>query len=111
RPLVAVEQEVLPGELSLPRVGHHLVLRGELISPHERLVIEPATCRELPFGFCRQLLADPRRVRLGVFVRDLGDWVPIASVQGAAWALWMPPPGTRHVLPPVAGVAQSDQPA
>src|SRR5262249_36327788 len=67
-PLVTVVIEVLVRELALPRVGHMLAARRELIPPRELGAIESAPCGELPFGFGGQFLAGPFRVGFRVAI-------------------------------------------
>src|SRR4029079_3637717 len=59
----AVELEVLPGELALPRVGHHPAVGRELVAPGIDGPLEAAPGSELPLGLGRQVLAGPGRVR------------------------------------------------
>src|SRR4051794_22805252 len=80
---VAVEHEILPGELALPAVGQHLPARRELVTPCEGLAVEPPARGVLPLGLGRQRLARPRRVRRGVLVGDLRDRVAAARVRVA----------------------------
>src|SRR5262249_30915004 len=57
--LVAVEQQVLPGELALPGIGHHAALRRELLAPREGRAVQATAGRVLPLGLARQRLAGP----------------------------------------------------
>ena len=50
---VAVELEVLPGELALPRVGHRSAVREVLVTPGERRIVEAAARGVLPLGLAR----------------------------------------------------------
>src|SRR5262245_13299670 len=86
RALVAVELRVLPGELALPAVRHRLAVREVLVAPGERRAVEPAARGVLPLGLGRQLLARPRRVRLGVLTRDVDDGMVVAAVDRVALA-------------------------
>src|SRR6476646_4363772 len=60
--LVAVELQVLPGELALPGVRHRLAVREVLVAPREYRSLETAAGGELPLGFGGQVLPRPRGV-------------------------------------------------
>ena len=109
-PLVAVEHQVLPRELALPGVGHHLAARRELIAPAEGLAVQATTGRVLPLSLGRQLLAGPRGVRFGVPVGHVGHRVALSSVQCAVRALGMTPLSAGRPAPPVPHVTQVDRP-
>src|SRR4051794_29370353 len=66
RPEEAVVEQVLPGELTLPRVRLPAVMDQLVVTPGESGTLESAPGRELPFHLGRQGLAGPARVRLGV---------------------------------------------
>src|SRR3954447_1983895 len=69
---VAVAQQVLPRELTLPGVGHHPSARCELVAPGEDGALETAARRVLPLRLRRQRLAGPGGIRLRILVGDLG---------------------------------------
>ena len=108
--LVAVELQVLPRELALPRVGHRLAVGEVLVAPREDRAVEAAPRCELPLGLARQLLPRPRRVRVGVLVRDMDDGMRVAAVDRRALSAGSLPVRAGHVLPPVAVVVQVDRP-
>ena len=111
RPLEAVELQVLPRELALPRVRRRLALDELLVAPREARAVEAAAGRVLPLGLRRQRLARPGRVRLGVLVRDVDDRMAVAAVDRRAAARRPAPRSARDVAPPVVPVAQVDRPA
>jgi hypothetical protein len=51
---VAVQQEVLPRELSLPGVGQQALVRWHLVAPGEHGAFEAAARRALPLSLGRQ---------------------------------------------------------
>src|SRR5208282_3718766 len=59
RALVAVAEQVLPGELSLPTIGHHLAAGRMLIAPSKLLSVKPAASGKLPLRFGRQFFPGP----------------------------------------------------
>src|SRR5262249_54337964 len=65
---VAILTKVLIWKLALPRVGHMLAARRELVAPGELGAVEPAARGELPFGLRRQFLAGPFRIGFGIAV-------------------------------------------
>ena len=108
-PLVSVQLQVLPRELALPRVGHRLAVGEVLVAPREDRAVETTPCCELPLGLGRQLLLRPRRVGLGVLVRDVDDGMGVAAVDRRALTPGSLPVRAGHVLPPVAVVVQVDR--
>ena len=111
RAALARRLEVLPGELALPRVGHHLPLRARVVAPGVDRAVQPAAGGELPLGLGRQLLARPRGVRVGVLRGHVGDRVPVQAARRAARPARMPPVGARGVPPPLGHVPQVHRPA
>ena len=109
--LVAVELQVLPGELALPGVRQRSPFRELGVSPGEDGAVEPAASRVFPLGFRGKLLARPGRVRLRVFVGDLDDRMVIAAVDRRAGAARSLPRGPGDVRPPVSEVVQVHRPA
>src|SRR5439155_8549487 len=69
--LVAVELEVLPGELALPGVCSWHAAREVLVPPGEGGAVQPAARGALPFGLGRELLPAPGRLRLRVLEGDV----------------------------------------
>ena len=106
RSLIAVGEQVLPGELALPGVGHHPAARRELIAPCVHRPVEAAAGRVFPFRLGGQFLAGPCRVGFGVFVGHVGHRVPPAAAAVTARPGGPPPAGPRHVRPPVAVIPQ-----
>src|SRR5262245_24070514 len=62
RSLIAVCGEILPGEATLPEVGHELSSWDELVAPGKLSAIATAPRGVLPFGFARQVFAGPARI-------------------------------------------------
>src|SRR5215831_4978626 len=91
--LVAVGEQVLPGELPLPGVGHHDSIRRELIAPGVDRAVQAAPGRVLPLRLGGQFLAGPRRVRLSVGIGDVGHRVALPAAAVAAGPLWVAPAG------------------
>ena len=79
--LGAVGQQVLPGELTLPRVRHHPSLRSHSFAPRERRAVEAA-----PRGYSHSARSGvpypPMPRRLGVLVRHVRHRVALATMQG-----------------------------
>lgn len=111
RASLARRLEVLPGELALPGVGHHLPLGARVVAPGVDRAVQPAAGGELPLGLGRQLLARPRGVRVGVLRGHVGDRVPVQAARRAARPARMPPVGARGVPPPLGHVPQVHWPA
>src|SRR5262245_18224054 len=97
-----VGSKILPGEFALPGIGHHAARRHEFVTPGKACPLEPTPCSELPFGFRRQLLSDPRREGERVFVRDLNDGMTSAPPTVALDSGRAPPVRARHPRPPTA---------
>src|SRR5215470_8171745 len=95
--LVAVGEQVLPGELTLPGVGHHDPIRRELIAPGVGRAVQAAPGRVLPLRLGGQFLAGPRGVRLGVFVGDVGHRMALPAAAVAAGPLRVAPAGAGDV--------------
>ena len=106
---VAIGFEVLPGELPLPRVRHHLAARRELLAPRVRSALEPTTRGELPLCLGRDLLAGPRGVGVDVLPCEVDDGVLAAFGDVATGPLRTAPRGTSDELPPMAQVGQIDR--
>lgn len=68
---------VLPRKASLPRVCQVPAPWSEFIAPDEPRTIETASCRELPFHLCGEVLACPVRVGERIEVRDVCDRMPL----------------------------------
>jgi len=80
--------EVLPGELTLPGVRHHLPPRERVVAPGEN-----------------------RAVGVGVLGGHVGDRVPVEAAHRAARPAWMAPVRARRVPPPLRHVPQVHRPA
>src|SRR5215204_5717788 len=70
--------------------------------------IESASSSKLPLSLGGQLLVLPVGERLGVAEGDVDGRVLLDPGHRAARPLWLPPPGSLHVLPPVRDLAQLD---
>jgi hypothetical protein len=103
--------QVLPGELALPGIRHHLPLGERVIAPGVDRAVQPAAGGELPLGLGWQLLARPLGVRVGVLGGHVGDRVPVQAARRAARPAGMPPVGARGVPPPPRHVPQVHRPA
>src|SRR4026209_1251324 len=66
RTFVSVACEVLPGELTLPRVSHMTVAGQERVAPRVSCALEPTSCGEFPLSFSSQRLPFPRGKGFGV---------------------------------------------
>src|SRR5262245_61661218 len=106
RSLVAIELQVLPWELALPGVRHRLPFRELRVSPYEHRPVESTARGVLPLSFCRQLLADPCGIRLGVLKAHMDDRMPLAPLDHRAGSAGPFPGCAGNVRPPVAEVVQ-----
>src|ERR1700689_3762735 len=70
---IAVEQEILPGKLTLPSIGHSLAARHHLVAPGKNRAVESTARGVLPLGFGGKLFAYPMRVGFGILVGDVHD--------------------------------------
>ena len=109
--LVAVELQVLPGELALPGVRKRSAVRQVLVAPGERGAVEAAARGKLPLGLGRQLLAGPRCVGLRVLAGDLHHRMMVAAVRGRAAPAGALPARAGDVFPPVVEVVERDRSA
>src|SRR6476619_4419735 len=100
----------MPGNIALSCACPHPAVGSDLVSPTERLSIEPSARSELPLGLAWQVLADPGRIGNRVIKRNVGNRVSLATVQLAAEALRVAPLRTSHPRPPVLIVGQVDRP-
>src|SRR4029079_18674251 len=91
RTFVSVACEVLPGELTLPRVSHMTVARQECVAPGVSCSLEPTSCGEFPLSLSRQRLAFPRSKSLCVTECDVHDRVLLSSLDGGGRTLWVSP--------------------
>src|SRR5882672_1303555 len=105
---MTVFDQVLPGELALPGVGHVATTRRELVAPGVLGGVETTARCELPLGFGRQFLAGPCSVSLGILERNVHDRVLPKALQRTPRAARVTPVRTRHVAPPVVVIAQID---
>ena len=103
---VAVELQVLPRKLALPRVRLRFPIRNVLVTPGERRALESPACGVLPLRFARKLPPGPGGVRLRVLAGDVDDRMPVAPVDRRALSAGVLPVGVRNVLPPVSVVVQ-----
>src|SRR6266700_4071985 len=62
RPFIAICHQVLPGELPLPGVGHHLATRSEFIPPGIHGTLSSPACGTFPLRLGRQLFPCPCRI-------------------------------------------------
>src|ERR1700676_4129853 len=74
-PLIAVLEQVLPGKLSLPTVGHRLAAGRMLIAPRIFLSIKSATSSKLPLRFGRKFFSCPACIGFGVLISNVHHWV------------------------------------
>src|SRR2546422_9134052 len=107
-PFVAIAEQVLPGKLPLPGVGHQCTVRGEVVAPGVDSSFQSSTRGEFPLCLCRQRLACPGGVGFGIFVGDVDHRMLHTPFQGTLRPLRILPVGARYVCPPVAGIAQID---
>ena len=63
--------------------------------------VEPAACRELPFGFRREFLSGPSCVRLGIAECDMHDGVIVEAADRAAGSFGTAPVRTEPEVPPL----------
>ncbi len=108
RALVAVGQEVLPGELALPRIRRHASFGRELVAPREDGALQPTARGELPLCLGRQRLSGPSRIRVRVLVRYMHHRVVVTPVERARWSFGVAPARARRVGPPGVVVVQAD---
>src|SRR5207342_599933 len=99
-------KKVLPGELTLPTVGHRLAARGMLISPREGLCIKATASGKLPFRFGRQFFPCPFRVGFSILKRDVDNRVLFETLERGSWPTWKTPACSRHPSPPVGVVVE-----
>ena len=69
----AVFFQILPGEFTLPRIGHVFPVGRQCITPYELRSRQPASSRKLPLRLRRQLFADPLGVCFHVLIRDMDN--------------------------------------
>src|SRR4051812_34862086 len=104
--LVPIDLQVLPGESTLPCVGHHVPRGRKLVAPDVGRTLKPAAGGELPLGLRRQLFSGPGSVCSGVLVSYMYHRVLLSAVESAARALGTVPVHAGRILPPGAVVAQ-----
>src|SRR5579859_3368737 len=97
---VSVEQQILPGKLTLPGVGHLLAIRVWIVAPGIERSVDPAPRAKLPFGFGRNRLARPARVGAHVVPRNMDYGVVRSIANMAALPLGVTPVRAGNILPP-----------
>ncbi len=100
---------VAPREITLPEVRQVAPVGHGVVAPHEGAAVHSPTGRVLPLGLGRQLLARPRRVRLGVLERDMHHGVIATFADRGTRPLRTAPRRTGRPCPPLAEVAQVDR--
>ena len=86
---------VLPGKLTAPDIRHAASAGRKLIPPGEFRTLQPATGRELPFGFGRKFLATPARIGFRILIGDLHHGMRA----GGSRASFPRPSGRRQFAP------------
>jgi hypothetical protein len=76
-------------------IGHRLAVRFELIAPGVFGAFEPPARGELPFRLCRQRLARPCRIGLGVAIGDVHHGIVVETPDRAAGPVRMAPVGAE----------------
>ncbi len=92
--------------MSLVAVGHELAVFHEVVAPGIERAGESAARGEFPFGFGRQSLAGPLRIRHGVVVGDVHDGKFFLPFDGAVGSGGMPPIGTVDERPPLEVIVE-----
>ena len=89
-----------------PDIRHCPSTRRKLIPPGEFRTLQPAPCRELPFGFARKFLPTPARIGLRILIGDLHHGMGLAVRERALRTFGPAPTCPRDPAPPIADVAQ-----
>ena len=100
-----------PREVTVPEVGQPLPRRLGITTPHVFGVLETAARRGLPLAFRRQSQPGPRRILLGVLVRDVDDGMVVEPVQPGPRSGRVPPGCAGSPGPPEVEMAKVDRPA
>src|SRR5271154_6032542 len=95
--------------MSLMSICHPFSIWLEFLTPNIWFSCQSSARREFPFRFGRKTLVSPTRIRLGVRVSHLDDWIAFLAFDGALRASGMSPIRTLYVTPPLEFVIQRDR--
>src|SRR3954447_10199305 len=107
--LVPVNAQVLPRELTLPRVRHHAAAGREFVAPCERRAVATAARCVLPLRLAWERLARPFAIGDRIRIRDMRYRVMLPAADVAGRAFRMAPVCPRRPRPPRSDVTEVDR--